>query len=234
MLVNKDSLEGRILYIQGHKKSEEQARRSFNSFVLNKFKNIKLVPGITPETLKIDKFPYELTKNGRLESFFKKNKKYLSKLSCVHNTLYFCIKVLEKNKPMLSAEHDCICIDSFESIEIEDFCFLNFDTALTKDCYDKGKYQKYEIISQPGINHFPKNYPLQCRYKSVYYKSVLPPGLAGYILTPSGAKKILEAVKLNGLEQCDFLINSSTLKLEYISPSICTYNPVNLKTSHGF
>jgi len=234
MLVQRQNLEGRILYIEGHKESLNQARGALQSFKKHGFNKIKLRQGITPSTLDRLSFDFPVLKNSRLDSFRKNTKKFLTKLSCLHNTLLFCTEVLEKNKPMLSAEHDCICEKSFEQIEVTDFCFLNYDTAFDYTCLNKKKFKKYKNCSRAGINLFPKDYPLTYKYKTIYEGAVLTPGLAGYILTPTGARKILNAVSKNGLEQCDLLINSDVLKLEYIYPSICTYNPNNLKTSHGF
>lgn len=234
MLVKRHQLEGRILYIKGHKESLNQAKGALESFENNGFSKVSLREGVTPKTLDRSNFDFPILKNGRLDSFRKNTKKFLTKLSCLHNTLSFCTEVVENNKPMLSAEHDCISKTSFDQIQVTDFCFLNYDTAFQYTCLNKKKFKKYKSYSHTGINFFPNNYPLTYKYKTMYEGAVLPPGLAGYILTPTGARKILNAVYKNGLEQCDLLINSYVLKLEYIHPSICTYNPINLQTSHGF
>lgn len=234
MLIERKKLKGRIIYIKGHRASEKQARESYNSFIANGFNNIELHQGTTPDKLKKDKIPFKILKEGRLESFRKKNyKKFLTKLSCVYNHINFCHWVIEQNYAGIFSEHDSVCVKSFDKIEVQDFCFLNFDTAFTRPCFNKKKFQKYKPTSKLGINSFPNDYPLKCKYSSIFKGSIMPPGTAGYILTPSGAQKILNSVYLHGLEQSDFLINSYVLKLEYIYPSICEYNPVNLQTSHG-
>jgi len=233
MIIDKN-IKGKIIYIEGHSESVKQSCQALDSFESNGFINVKREPGITPETLDHKKFTYKITENSRLKSFINNKKKFLTKLSCVHNHLKLCQEIIYNQSAQLFAEHDCICIDSFESIEVEDFCFLNYDTAFTRDSFKKNKFKKYKGSSKSGVQKFPIDYPLKCNYNSIYKGAILPPGTAGYILTPSGAEKIIEAVKLHGLEQSDFLINSYNLKLEYISPSICTYNPINLKTSHGF
>ena len=60
----------------------------------------------------------------------------------------------------------------------------------------------------------------------------MTPGTVAYIVSPVGAKKLLEAIKKHGIEQSDFHINEANVPLSYMHPSPVIYN-TNLNTSHN-
>ena len=225
-------MKGILTYIEGHAESTKQAQESLASY--KKFGwDIEMVPGVVPATLDRSLFPYPILENGRLEEF--EGNSLDTKISCLFNDLLFCEKVLEENTPLVRLEHDSICIavwnDDYTK-DIVDFCFLSYETAFELGGHHENK-KDFKTDSIVGINQFPDDYPLVIKGDTVWKHGIRPPGLAAYILTPQGAEKILQAAENHGLEQSDYIINSKVVNMQYVYPSVATYN-INLKTSHGF
>ena len=225
-------MKGILTYIKGHAGSTKQAQESLASY--KKFGwDIEMVPGVVPATLDRSLFPHPILKNGRLTGF--KGNRLNTKISCLFNVLLFCEKVLEENTPLVRLEHDSICIAEWNddyTKDIVDFCFLSYETAFELGGHHENK-KNFKTESIIGINQFPDDYPLVTKVNTVWKHSIRPPGTAAYILTPQGATKILQAVDKHGLEQSDYIINSIVLDMQYIYPSVATYNK-NLGTSQGF
>jgi len=223
-------MKGIIHYIQGHAASTYQAEECLSSY--RKFGwEAEMVPGIVSSTLDRSCFPYSILDKGRLSRFT--GERLETKISCLFNNLLFCQKVIDNNQLMAKMEHDSICVDKWDnqySNQIEDFCFLSYDTAFALSGSHKSKIN-FKTESLPGLNYFPENYPIITKVNTIWKGSIRPPGTAAYILTPKGAEKILQAAKKYGLEQSDYIINSLVLKMQYINPSVATYNN-NLGTSH--
>ena len=120
------------------------------------------------------------------------------------------------------------------SLGVKDFCFLNMDgaffppSALNKP-HLRAWYQQHP--HKLGIQDFPYNYPLRYYKESIYYGSAITPGTSAYILTVSGAKKLLKSAEI-GLEQSDFIINSNVMELQYLYPSPVKFQKVNPNLSH--
>lgn len=227
-------MKGYIQYIKGYSESTRQAEQALASYLKYGW-DVVLQPGIVPETINYDDFPYPIMENSLLDSYSGIRQKI--KIACTFNDLHFCKTVLKNNEPMVRIEHDSICIAPWKeknTNKIKDFCFLSYETAFTKSGHHNAKRNYNTRSSVKGILDFPKNYPLFCKRNSAFKGSIMPPGTAAYILTPSGAKKILESVEKHGLEQSDYMINSHVVDLQYIYPSVATYNGKNLNTSHGF
>lgn len=219
-----------ITYVDGHEPSENQASLSLESF-LDSGWNAELNKGITPATLNKSDFPFKDMAGGRLQSFiFNEPRKYPIKVSCLYNNLHFAKRVLDANESMVFAEHDVICNTEYKPFQFEDFCFLAMDHAF-KPPTCLAKYN-WTPPSGSGVREFPSNYPLQYYRETTYKGYNMTPGTAAYALSPSGARKVLDAAEKYGLEQSDFIYNSHNLKLEYISPSPVKYNTVNLNLSH--
>lgn len=224
---------GQIVYIS-NEKSIKQSIESYESF--NNFGwDISRVEGITPDTLNEKDFDFLDVPNGRLESFkINEPKKYPIKKSCLFNNLKFCEKVIEADKPLAFLEHDSICISKWLNYDFEDYCFLSFEYAFKPPtALAKHPFNKYETKSTNGINDFPLDYPLKYYKDTLYKGSIMTPGTSAYALTPNGAKKILYAVEKYGLEQSDFIINSTNVRMQYVYPSPVKFNVINLKSSHG-
>jgi len=222
----------RIVYVKDNEQSKAQAEQSLKSW-LDYGWDAELWEGITPETLSRAVFPYWDMPGGRL-SAFKENEphKYPIKKACLYNNLQFAQDVIQYNQPMIFAEHDTLCLSEYRGFWADEFCFLAMDYAFQPPTA-LAKY-KWRPPFEMGVNPFPRNYPLQYYRDTVYKGHNMTPGTAAYMLTPTGARKILKAVEKHGLEQSDFIINARNLKLEYISPSIVKFNTRNLNLSHQY
>tara|TARA_B100001094_G_scaffold216028_1_gene210157 strand:+ start:1052 stop:1756 length:705 start_codon:yes stop_codon:yes gene_type:complete len=222
----------RIVYVKDNEQSKAQAEQSLKSW-LDYGWDAELWEGITPETLSRAVFPYWDMPGGRL-SAFKENEphKYPIKKACLYNNLQFAQDVIQYNQPMIFAEHDTLCLSEYRGFWADEFCFLAMDYAFQPPTA-LAKY-KWRPPFEMGVNPFPRNYPLQYYRDTVYKGHNMTPGTAAYMLSPTGARKILKAVEKHGLEQSDFIINARNLKLEYISPSIVKFNTRNLNLSHQY
>ena len=228
-------MKGQIVYIKGHKKSEEQAKVAYDSFLRYNW-DMELVEGVTPETINEDEFPYPEAKNSRLADFKKQNKMvYITKKSCIFNHLRFFDKVIEQDEPMLFAEHDAICVGKPPVQLPEDYMHL----AIKETFFPPGKLaigscQQYRTMFDDavmGVNEYPKNF-LKYKKDNAYNGATMTVGTTAYIMTPSGARKMKDAIMKNGIEQSDFQINSKTVHLQYHHPNLIRYNQ-NLSTSTG-
>ena len=222
-----------ITYVETSKESTAQAEESLQSFLSYGW-SATLNKGITPSTLNDNDFDVHDLLGGRLESFKQnESQKYPIKKSCLFNNLKFAESVIEADQPMIFAEHDALCIDSYTGWDFDEFCFLAIDYAFAPPtALSKPPYNSYRFPPSFGVVDFPSNYPLIYYKDSVYNGSMMTPGTAAYALSPKGAKKLLYAATSLGLEQSDFIINSYNLRLQYITPSPVKYNSVNLNMSH--
>jgi len=230
-------MKGRIIYIEGREDSERQAEQAYNSFKKYDW-DVEMWPGITPNTIDENDFPYPDVKNGRLEGIHNNEpQKYLIKKSCLFNNLTLCRDVVDANEPMAFIEHDAICIGPYQdNWRFEEFLFLSMDYCFKPPTVlatypHLNKWQPPFTLN--GVKTFPEDYPLRYYKNTIYKGYMMSPGTAAYCVTPKGARKILDAAEKNGLEQSDFHINSKNVLMEYANPSPVRYNKVNLNTSHG-
>jgi GR25 family glycosyltransferase involved in LPS biosynthesis len=226
-------VKGRIIYLKNHDASTKQAEEAEAS--LSKFGwDVQLTPGYTAETVQSGKYAYNILPNGRLSCF--EGKKFFTKKACVMNHISFWNEVIQKDEPMAFFEHDviaCAAPDFALLNFVKDFCFLSMDYA-----FDWGALAgKFRWRPEPTLAHeirdFPQDYPLIHHRMCMYNGAQLTPGTAAYVVTPSGAKKLIAAAQNYGLEQSDYIINSHNVKMQYYAPSVCKYNTVNLSTSNA-
>ncbi len=230
----------RVIYVKGNKPSESCMKDCVAS--LEKYEwNYEVVGGVTRDTLDLDEFPFPLLEGGRLEGFSthandKERRKYETKRSCLYNNLRLAKDVIKKNESMIFLEHDVLATAPMPSDKgVRDYCFLNMDGAFKPpSCLNKqpmtGWYKRHG--HKLGVQTFPESYPLKYYKKSRYLGYNLTPGTSAYILTVSGANKLLTAAAEFGLEQSDFLINHGVLELEYMNPSPVKFQKTNPNLSH--
>jgi len=227
-------MKGQIVYVKGHKDSEKQAQFSLDSFLKYGW-DVELVEGITPDTLDESEFDYPNQKEGRLDSFQKENSPaYKIKKSCLFNHLRFFQRVIEENTPMAFLEHDTVCQSEWTSQIFDELLILNLDHAFKPPTTfgNKPGFAGWEPpYTMTPVNDLPSNYPLKY-YKNNQYKGCnMIAGTAAYIISPKGAKKLLNALS-QGLDQSDFFINEKNVRLQYLSPSPVRFQKINLNTSH--
>lgn len=223
-----------ITYVDSVEASVNQAKEALDSFKKYNW-DAELNQGIIPDTLNENDFPYPNTVGSRLHDFSCQNaRKYKVKKSCLFNNLHFCKKVIELDQPMVFAEHDAICINSYSGFDFDEFCFLSYEYAFLPPT-SLAKHPRLRNFKQKfvnGVHDFPKDYPLKYYKNSLYKNYIMSPGTAAYALTPKGAKKMLEAAERNGLEQSDFIYNTHNIRMQYVYPSPVKYNNSNLNLSH--
>ena len=223
-------MKGQIVYIKGHEKSEKQAQQAFTSLRKRGW-DVELKAGITPKTVKDD---VRIIEESRLLNFKKENRnRYLTKVSCALNHIEFFKNVVETDEPMAFFEHDAISVMAPEEYEFEDYLLLNAEYVFRPP--NKLAINQFKDYVWPsfGVCDFPENYPLLYYRNNIWKNSMMAPGTGAYAITPQGAQKMLDAIDEHGLDQSDFMINSSNLEMQYINPSPVKFNNVNLSTSYG-
>lgn len=146
-------------------------------------------------------------------------------------------KCYESNSPIVIFEYDALVINkiSYNLLEkFEDYLNLDFTRHLylnqSIDTYLKNLQQSDSI----EVNTFEPELPRQV--KSFGYKFMNRAhikGAYGYILKPSGAKKLIECTKEDGIVPADVAINLKYLNMSYTTPSIVQLNPRMLSNLSG-
>jgi len=225
-------MKGRIIYIKGHKESEQQAKDCLNSSRKYNSWQVELKEGITPDTL--EKIP-PIIENSRLLNFKKENENiFLTKISCVTNHINFWKEVVDLGEPMCFLEHDSICISEIPKIRFNEYLLLNTEYVFKNPSkLAIARLREYNFPKLKGVNPFPFDYPLTYYRENIWKGSFMAPGVAAYAVTPRGAEKLLKVADKN-IDQADFIVNSNNIEMEYLYPSVCKFNNKNLSTSHGF
>lgn len=227
-------MKGQITYIKGHEESEKQARQSLKSFQKYGW-DVKLNEGMTAKTVQqIAEFEHKIIEESRLHDFKRQDyKKYCTKMACAINHIAFWREVITKNTPMVFLEHDAVCLDRWDDYDFDDYLILNAQYVFRPpNKLALQQYKNYQFDSF-GVCDLPENYPLLYHKDNIWKNSKMAPGTGAYAVTPKGAKKLLSAISTHGMDQSDFMINSSTVRMQYVSPSPVKFNTVNLSTSYG-
>lgn len=227
-------MKGRIIYIEGHAESTQQANDSLKSFISHGW-DVELHAGVTPKTVsQSEHYNKPLVPNGRLDGFKKQDKAIFdTKMSCFTNHINFWEEVAAGKKRMCFFEHDSICVSPPPKIKFSEYLLLNCDHVFKAPSpLALSQFLGYEFPE--GAGRFPISYPLKYYKDNVFKFSDMAPGTAAYALTPKGARRLLDALETHGLDQSDFFINSMNVDMDYISPAPVKFNSKNLKTSHGF
>lgn len=224
-----------VIYVKDHPVSEEHKDRLVKSLELYGW-DYELMEGVTPDTL--DQYKsYKDLHGGRLNSFKRTEPhKYPIKKSVVTNQLLIAQRVVDSNEPLIFLEHDQIVISKPIDIKFQDYCQLNTEYAFLPPTAlaGKGLNEWFNGWNKPlGVSEFPDTYPLRYYKDSIYKGSKMVPGLGAGALNPSGARKLLDAVKRHGMEQADMLYNSKVMKIETVFPSPVKFQATNPNLSHG-
>lgn len=224
-------MKARIIYINGHAESERQSKQAFKSFQTYGW-DVKVKKGFTKDTVD---HKNKIIEESRLLNFEKENKnRFLTKLACAYNHIDFWQKVVEEDEPMAFIEHDAVCIMEWNNEwSFEDYLILNAEWVFRPP--NKLALQQFKDYTWPsfGVCDMPNNYPLTYYRENVWKGSMMAPGTGAYAITPQGARKMLAAVEKYGMDQSDFMINSSNVRMQYVLPSPVKFAKVNLSTSYG-
>ena len=238
-------MKGRIIHIQREDsiKQANDALRSLSSCGWD----VELQEGFNKDSVKshVGQNGYKVMAGSRLHDFMEENEnKFWTKVACLMNNVDTWIEAVSTGEPQAFFEHDAIGL--YEPVwerlkQVEDFCFLSMAYAWHSPTTLAGKWPAFArrmggecslSLVNPLLKDFPVDCPLRYRHGNAYQDAKLPPGTAAYIITPKGAEKMLEALETDGMEQSDFIINSSNVRLQYYTPTVCRYNKVNLSTSN--
>lgn len=147
------------------------------------------------------------------------NKKFAGVKGCFLSHYLLWKKCLKDNEPIIIFEHDALLIRSIP----EDL--LNYDYDVLNLDYASRQISNYwEHVEQ---DHGPAILPWRKADKwgySQFNKSSIP-GIHGYIIKPSGAKKLIDFAKKYGTLPADIHINSLILDLKYTDTSYVKINP---------
>lgn len=227
-----------VIYVKGHKKSEEYLDKVLVSC---RGKGFDCTPfeGVTPDTLDdyTKSIPFEDGKNTRILNFKRESeKKYRTKKSCFLNHVRLWTKCLELDEPIAVLEQDVHCAREWEDTEFSEVLVLNVNSAFhqpvfkhirPKPYFSKGlhEYKGAERVGKDGLQYY---------FPNQYMNSWMMPGTGAYAVTPDGAANLLNNLAKYGWEQSDFFINTFNCKIEYIMPEYFTFKVENLNMSHGF
>lgn len=203
--------------------------------------DVELIEGYTSNTLEqSDIYDYFIMKGGRMEEFATyAHIPFLTKLSIIANQIRFWKMVIEKDEPIAFIEHDSICTRHYFHVPFEDILLLNLDkTSIKQQMRKLGREEHFNY----ELPHFPNpcnnlnniiDWPWTYDYPTEYLGAKLPPGTSSYVLTPKGAKKLLNAFEKYGIEQGDMTINTFNVDIMYSLPKMSTYhiNSTKLRSS---
>lgn len=223
-----------VNYVEGNKKSSSAVDQLTKSLDAHGW-TYELVPGVTPATLDDNEFPWQLLDDGRLHRWSERfPAKFTIKKCCFFNHLRFAQKVLAENEPMIFLEHDVVALGPQpENIDFEDYCFLTMHSAFSPPSILNKKFKKWEkrlkqfVPEDQPVYDFPPDYPLIYQKNNVYNGGMLTPGTSAYVLSPSGAAKLLESAEKNGLEQSDYSYNSNVMRMQAYYPSLFALQKFN-------
>ena len=238
-------MKGRIIHID-REDSISQANDALRTLSSCGW-DVELQEGFNRDSVKeyVAQNGYKVMSGSRLHDFMLESEpKFWTKVACLMNNVETWIEAVTTGEPQAFFEHDAIGVNEplwNRLAQVEDFCFLSMAYAWKSPTTLAGKWPPFArrmgnecdlSIANPLLNNFPVDSPLRYRHGNAYQGALLPPGTAAYIITPKGAEKLLEALETDGMEQSDFIINSSNVRLQYYTPSLCRYNKVNLSTSN--
>jgi len=222
-----------VIYVPGHQKSEEYMQETFASCERMGYDPIPFA-GATQHTVKewIKLFPFMQKDKAysRLSSFGVNDRHenlYLTKKACLANQVRIWTKCLELDETIVVLEHDARCLRPWDAPEFDEFLILNPESGSHQPVFSYVPKVKFK----QGIHTY--NQFLTYDYDNSWINAWCPPGLASYAINPSGAKRLLDTVKLHGCEQGDMIINSCTVRLQYAAPDYFSVAD-NLSMSEGF
>lgn len=145
-------------------------------------------------------------------------------------------KCVELNEPILICEYDAVIINSIDDVLLNNFTdYLNLDYARHLYLKDIDVYES---------NLFPNHSPVTVKslelndsgtgYKFMNRNHIK--GAFGYVITPSGARKVISSTLKDGIVPADVALNLLYLNVSYTEPSLVRLNPImlqnRLKLSH--
>lgn len=157
-------------------------------------------------------------------------------IGCFLSHFYLWKKCVEENTPIGILEYDAIFIKPLNNKILDSFeDYLNLDFTRHAYLQAQSNGEKYleqiknESNNKTTINTLNENTKAKDKNLIKYLNNNHIKGAFGYIIKPSGAKKLIGASKTYGILPADIQINLAYCDVKYVSPSIVMLNPKGLK-----
>lgn len=227
-----------VIHLDENKTSVKTAKWAVESSVKHGL-GAQLFSGITPDTLHKWESKYKLEKDvmkpshmydrqiGKNGSNFTYQCKYSNFLN--HYTLWH--ECLELDKTIVILEHDVLCIRNWDTPSFNELLVLNIHSGLYNPEFEK--LQKPNLHT--GIHNYENKF-LDYKSKNLWQGAGMIPGSAAYAVSPRGATRLIENVKLHGWDKADYIINTKSVHMEYAMPDYYQFSHhliSNQRTSHG-
>lgn len=192
--------------------------------IQSQFKNWMPDGKIKSHENKIEKYPEE-------EAYFYRS--FINYQIEARTHLLFWQRVVSTKKPMAFIEAGMHCYGDWEGHKVHDCLMLNFQHAFDYPT----QYEKYYMYTpknrERGTHRIEERYPLKNSNENVYKGSRMIAGIDSYVITPRGAKKLLEGVNKYGLDQASHNINTNLVDIDYLFPSAFRYDTPDLLINDG-
>ena len=144
-------------------------------------------------------------------------------LGCFLSHLFLWKKCILENVPFLIFEYDAILINPLPDLSLfEDFLHLDYNRHLNLKNLDV--YESNIVNSDnPTIEKFVGGTANVDTFKFLNRNHIR--GSFAYILKPSGAKKLVESLRLEGILPSDIALNQKYIQVNYTIPSIARLSP---------
>lgn len=183
--------------------------------------------------INVEKFPGVYS--NILENFAKENlfvnqdcKTRMDKLGvkgCLLSHFYLWKLCVELNEPFFIFEHDSVMINHLPENVLDCFeDFLNLD--FNRKVYRKNLKEyndKLDNLINPKITVVKMEIKLGAGFKFINRNHIV--GAHGYIIKPSGAKKIIEGLLLDGAIPADMAPNSKYVNMFHTTHTVVRVNP---------
>lgn len=207
-------MKGYVIRISNHNFSAKLAEEAYQS--CKKFDiDTEYFGAVVPSTLNKFFLDYNVTMASQ---FMAKKASELPTQACFAS--HYCLwkRCIDINEKILILEHDGVLLSSVENIlgEIQDVCHLDPNRAYSKDYDDKIK----RTIPNGVVDFGNSNKATSDREFTGQHFA----GAYAYIITPSGANKIVNFVQQYGAWEADRLIGEKILRLQITDGSYARLN----------
>ena len=183
-------------------------------------------------------------KNGKMKSHEDKIEKYSEEESQFYQSFVnyqiearshflFWQSCFSSKKPMAFIEAGMYCYGDWENLKFNDCLMLHFQHAFDYPT----AYEKYYLHTpknrEHGTHQISDRYPLENSQENEFKGSRMIAGADAYVVTPKGAKKLIDGVTKYGLDQASHVINTKLVNIDYLFPSTFRYDVPDLLVTDG-
>jgi GR25 family glycosyltransferase involved in LPS biosynthesis len=159
-------------------------------------------------------------------------------IGCFLSHYFLWKKCVEMDTPIGIMEYDGIFIRGLPNNILDQFeDYLHLDhtrhTHLSKGNKDYTNQIEAEVGSVFKIKQLEENFKAKGINQIKYINNNHIRGTYGYIIKPSGAKKLIKGAKQNGVLPSDVSINLAYCNIYYTKPSVIMLNPKGLDNRYG-